>query len=331
VNHERKIIQTTLNGKIVETISNKSLTSIAKPFLKWAGGKGQILHEIENRLPNIIKQNKVIDSYIEPFVGGGAVFFHLMNNYKIKESTLIDNNKELLVGYQVIKQNPNELIKKLTSLEKDYHKKTEDERKEFFYQQRDAYNRQMKIFDYDNYSESWIDRTVYLIFLNRTCFNGLFRQNKSGEFNVPFGRYKNPRICDAENILQVHNSLQNTNIICGDFTDSMEFVREGSLVYFDPPYRPISSTAYFTDYSMDGFNDDEQKRLANYFRVLDKKGAFLILSNSDPKNEDPTDNFFDDLYKGFNIERIKAKRAISCVGSGRGEINELLIRNYPRK
>ena len=328
MNNERKIIQTTLDGKIVQTTIDFPNTHTAKPFLKWAGGKGQILHEIESRLPTTIKQSKIIDSYIEPFVGGGAVFFHLMNNYKIKESTLIDNNKELLIGYQVIKHNPNELIKKLAFLEKNFHRKTEDERKDFFYQQRDTYNTQMENFDYDNYNESWIDRAVYLIFLNRTCFNGLFRQNKSGEFNVPFGRYKNPRICDANNILQVHNSLQYTNIIYGDFIDSEKFVKKNSLVYFDPPYRPISSTAYFTDYSMVGFNDDEQKRLADYFRKLNKIGAFLILSNSDPKNENASDNFFDDLYQGFNIERIKAKRAISCVGSGRGEINELLIRNY---
>ena len=300
----------------------------AKPFLKWAGGKGQLLGVISKKLPTDIKNRKEINSYIEPFVGGGAVFFYLKKHFLVRESTLIDNNKELIIGFETIKNDPKKLIKKLLSLEQDYLKKSESKRKEFFYKQREAYNKQMLDFDYNQYNNTWIDRTVFLIYLNKTCFNGLFRQNKKGEFNVPFGRYKNPTICNEENLLEVHEALQNTKIICGDFSDAGKFIRGDSFVYFDPPYRPLSSTANFTDYSSTGFNDIEQKRLAKFFKEMDKRGASLMLSNSDPKNEDENDNFFDDLYKEFKIERIKAKRSISCMGSGRGKINELLIRNY---
>jgi len=269
-----------------------------------------------------------VNNYIEPFVGGGAVFFHLKNNYKIKKATLIDFNKELIIGYEVIKRNPKELVIKLQELEASYLKRNEDDRKAFFYEQRDLYNNQMNDFDYDNYNTDWISRTIFLIFLNRTCFNGLFRQNSKGEFNVPFGRYKNPKICNKANILQVHQVFQNTEIVCGDFSLANEYVTKDSFVYFDPPYRPISKTSSFTDYSKNGFNDNEQVRLAEFFKEMDQVGANLMLSNSDPKNTNPEDNFFDDLYEGFIIERIKAKRMISSKGAGRGEINELLIRNY---
>ncbi len=300
----------------------------AKPFLKWAGGKGQLLPEIEKRLPKKIKNTRKVDNYVEPFVGGGAVFFYLNNNYTIKKATLIDNNKELIIGYKVIQNNPQELIEQLRSIERQYLKKSSTERERFYYEQRDKYNKQMRDFDYQHYSEEWIKRAVYLIFLNRTCYNGLFRQNSKGEFNVPMGRYKNPTICDAKNILEVHESLKKATIICGDFSEAEQYITQDSFVYFDPPYRPLSNTANFTDYSNAGFTDEEQKRLAAFYKKMDKRGAFLMLSNSDPKNEDPNDDFFDKLYAEFNIQRVKAKRAISCKGTGRGEITELLITNY---
>ena len=300
----------------------------AKPFLKWAGGKGQLLGVISEKLPTEIKNKKQIHSYIEPFVGGGALFFYLKKHFLVRESILIDNNKELIIGFKIIKNDPQKLIKKLRLLERDYLNKSESERKEFFYEQREAYNTQMQDFDYKHYNDNWIDRTVFLIFLNKTCFNGLFRQNKKGEFNVPFGRYKNPTICNEENILEVHKALQNTKVLCGDFSDAGKYIQKDSFVYFDPPYRPLSPTANFTDYSSEGFNDIEQIRLAEFFKEMDKKEAYLMLSNSDPKNEDVNDDFFDNLYSEFIVERVKAKRAISCKGSGRGEITELLIRNY---
>jgi len=197
-----------------------------------------------------------------------------------------------------------------------------------FYKIRDAYNEQMEHFDYENYNMEWIERTKYLIFLNKTCFNGLFRQNSKGKFNVPFGRYKNPKICDRENIIEVHKVLKDTRVFCNDFTESGKYIREGSFVYFDPPYRPLNKTSNFTSYSKDGFNDEDQKRLADFFEEQDKKGAYLLLSNSDPKNEDHDDDFFDNLYKNYYIERISAKRYINRDASKRGEINEIIVRNY---
>jgi len=186
----------------------------------------------------------------------------------------------------------------------------------------------MEHFDYENYNMEWIERAKYLIFLNKTCFNGLFRQNSKGEFNVPFGRYKNPKICDRENIIEVHKALKDTRVFCNDFTESGKYIREGSFVYFDPPYRPLNKTSNFTSYSKDGFNDEDQKRLADFFEEQDKKGAYLLLSNSDPKNEDHDDDFFDNLYKNYYIERISAKRYINRDASKRGEINEIIVRNY---
>lgn len=310
------------------TLLTKEEVLSAKPFLKWAGGKGQLLDEITERLPKNIQDTKQIDNYVEPFVGGGAVFFHLRNNFEVRKATLIDINRELIIGYRVIQKNPHKLIEKLSAIEKKYLEKSQKERKKFYYQTRESYNEQMLDFDYKHYNDEWIVRAKYLIFMNRTCFNGLFRLNKKGEFNVPFGRYKNPTICHTENILEVHRALQGTNIIRGDFTEAEKFIQKKTFVYFDPPYRPLSSTANFTDYSKSGFNEKDQIRLGEFFQKMDEKGAYLMLSNSDPKNEDPDDDFFDDLYKNFIIKRVKAKRAISCKGSGRGEITELLITNY---
>jgi len=309
------------------TFLNREYTN-AKPFLKWAGGKTQLLEAFNDRLPNSIKKDRVIDSYIEPFVGGGAFFFFLKRNFDIKESFLFDINKELIVGYKAIKNNHKELIDELCSIEELFLNKSQEERKEFYYLMRDEYNNQMHDFDYDNYNSEWIERAKYLIFLNKTCFNGLFRQNSKGGFNVPFGRYKNPTICDRKNLEEVNNALQNTNIFCTDFTESGKYVKAGSFVYFDPPYRPLNKTSTFTSYSKDGFSDNDQIRLADFFKKLDNKGAYLMLSNSDPKNENPDDEFFDELYNGYNIERVPAKRFINCDASKRGAINEIIVRNY---
>ncbi len=300
----------------------------ARPFLKWAGGKTQLLIEFQNRLPESIREKKLINNYIEPFIGGGAMFFFLKRNYEVKNSIIMDINKELIIGYKTLKNDYNAVIDKLCAIEETYLKKTDDKRKEFYYKIRDDYNEQMKDFDYKNYGENWIDRTSFLIFINKTCFNGLFRQNLKGGFNVPFGRYKNPKICDKDNIIEVGKALKNTEIINGDFTLSSHYIEKESLVYLDPPYRPLNKTSNFTSYSKDGFDDNDQHRLAQFFKEMDKKGAYLMLSNSDPKNEDPDDEFFDNLYKEYKIERVPAKRFINCDASKRGEINELIIRNY---
>jgi DNA adenine methylase len=300
----------------------------AKPFLKWAGGKNQLLMEFNKILPQKILRNKKIHNYVEPFVGGGAMFFFLRNNYKIKRSMLIDVNRELILGYKVIQNNYKELIHELHVLKDDYLSKSEEIRKDYYYEIRSAYNHQMTDFDYNNYNNEWIDRAVYLIFLNKTGFNGLFRQNSKSEFNVPMGRYKNPKICDEGNIIKVNRSLKNTLIICGDFTLAEEYINKKSFVYFDPPYRPLNKTSNFTSYAKEGFTDYDQKRLAEFYRKMANKGAFLMLSNSDPKNNNPNDNFIDELYNGFNIKRVPARRIINCDASKRGELNEIIIRNY---
>lgn len=299
----------------------------AKPFLKWAGGKKQLLSELEQSLPEQIKEDKIIEKYIEPFLGGGAFFFYLKRNYEVKKSYLLDINKELIIGYITIKNNPKELINELYEIQNIYYEKSNEGRKKFFYEIREGYNKQMYNFNFDNYNEEWVKRTSYLIFLNRTCFNGLFRQNSKGEFNVPFGRYKKPKICDKFNIYKVHHALKNSKIICGDFTKSEKYISENCVVYLDPPYRPIKQTSNFTDYSKGGFTEDDQIRLYQFYEKMNQRGTYLILSNSDPKNEKPDDNFFDELYKNYNIERVKATRMINSKPTGRGKIFELIITN----
>ncbi|ADD01792.1 DNA adenine methylase [Thermoanaerobacter italicus Ab9] len=314
---------------LIET-SDKILSILnnAKPFLKWAGGKTQLLDELCKRLPSSLIQSGEIERYVEPFVGGGAFFFFLKRNFKVKESFLIDINKELIIGYKVIQNNVNELIDELSSMEEKYLKLSEEQRKDFYYNIRDEYNRQKGNFDYVNYNLDWVKRAAYLIFLNKTCFNGLYRLNKKGEFNVPFGKYKNPTICDVDNLIEVSKALENTEVICADFEESKKYIHKNTLVYLDPPYRPLNNTSNFTSYNEDGFDDDDQRRLAQFFKEMDKRDAYLILSNSDPKNEDVDDNFFDELYAGFIIERVKAKRYINSNGDKRGDISELIIRNY---
>ncbi|HOI76960.1 MAG TPA: DNA adenine methylase [Methanofastidiosum sp.] len=317
-----------INNISGNTIKSADNTIIAKPFLKWAGGKSQLIPELSSRLPKNIINTEVIVSYIEPFVGGGAIFFYLKSRFQINNSYLFDINKELIVGYKVLQNDPKELINHLKNLEIEYISKNEEERKSCYYTIRDRYNSQVNSFDYINYNTGWIERASHMIFLNRTCFNGLFRQNRNGEFNVPHGRYKNPKICDKENIRKVNLALKNTEIICGDFTDSLKYANNNSLVYLDPPYRPLTKTSSFTSYSKEEFTDEDQIRLSKFYKELDEKGAYLILSNSDPKNEDPKDDFFDNLYKDFTIERVNAKRIINCDPNKRGEIKELIIRNY---
>ncbi|MEN6591865.1 MAG: DNA adenine methylase [Methanobacterium sp.] len=298
----------------------------AKPFVKWAGGKGQLMGELGKRLPSEILQDGVIPRYVEPFVGGGAMFFHLQGRYEIRESYLSDNNADLILTYEVIKKDAQRLIDELLEIESFHLQKSEDERKENYYRIREAYNSQ-KI-DHQTMSQEWIERAAYFIFLNKTCFNGLYRLNSKGLFNVPFGRYKNPTICDGKNLKAVQDYLKDTNLFQGDFTDSKEYINEESFVYLDPPYRPLNHTSHFTNYSKEGFNDDSQKKLANFFKETDEKGAKLMLSNSDPKNQDEGDKFFDELYSDFNLERIPAKRNINRDASRRGKINELIVRNY---
>ncbi|NLJ33697.1 MAG: DNA adenine methylase [Firmicutes bacterium] len=300
----------------------------AKPFLKWAGGKTQLLAELSRRLPAQIKESKTISTYVEPFLGGGAFFFYLQEMFALENVYLMDINKELMLAYKVVQREPEALISHLDRLEEEYLCLDTSGRRELYYQIRQQYNRQRLTFDYGSYGKDWSRRASQLIFLNKTCFNGLFRQNKRGEFNVPHGRYKKPAICAAANIREVSKALAGVNLLCADFLSSEAYVQAGSLVYFDPPYRPLTRTARFTSYTGGDFTDEDQIRLAKYFRKLDQRNAFLLLSNSDPVARDPRDDFFDHLYRGFRMERVFAKRNINCHGKKRGEITELIIRNY---
>jgi len=308
-------------------MKSKANSLKAKPFLKWAGGKTQLLVELEERIPNKIKFTGNIKKYVEPFVGGGSMFFYLKKNYKIEKAYLFDINKDLILAYNVIKNYPAELIKFLSKFEKNYLKKDPDRRKDYYYRKRKEFNEQIKNFNYEKYDYRWIARTAYIIFLNRTCFNGLFRQNRNGEFNVPHAFYKTPNICNAENIIAVNNVLKNTEIICGDFEISERYITKDSFVYLDPPYRPLNKTSSFTDYSKEGFTEGDQRRLSNFYKEMNKRGAFLMLSNSDPTNEKEEDKFFDNLYRGYHIDRVFAKRIINCNATGRGQIRELIITN----
>jgi DNA adenine methylase len=300
----------------------------AKPFLKWAGGKSQLLNELESNFPPHILETKEIDLYIEPFVGGGALFFYLLSNYSVKKSVINDINQDLMLTYKVIKLFPEELIKKLDKIQTQYLKLNTEDRKEYFYEKlRTPYN-QLNV-DYKREDkQTWTDKATLLISLNKTCFNGLYRQNNKGEFNVPVGRYKNPKILDEENLRDVSKLLQNAEILCGSY-DAIEIPdSKKAFIYFDPPYRPLSTTASFTKYSKGDFNDEDQEALSKYYRKLDKRGHYLLLSNSDPTNTDENDLFFDKLYKGYHIQRVLAKRFINSDSSKRKAIRELLITNY---
>jgi len=294
----------------------------AKPFLKWAGGKTQLLAQIGARLPFEITTGQ-IDKYVEPFVGGGAVFFYLAQRYSsIKHFYLYDINEDLIRCYNAIKDNFDAIVAELQILQSAFlAKRTSYSRKQLFLSVR-------KEFNLEKVSHFGFATAAKLIFLNKTCYNGLYRVNRKGEFNVPFGDYKNPTICDEDNLFNVSRILQKAEIICGDFESSEKNITKKTFVYFDPPYRPLSTTASFTSYSKDNFTDHDQICLAKFCKRVDHKGAKFLLSNSDPKNEDPTDHFFENHYKDFEIEKVKAIRAINCKASGRGQINELLITNY---
>lgn len=299
----------------------------AKPFLKWAGGKGQLLNKFQDLYPQQLK-NKKIKTFYEPFLGSGAVFFDIAQNYEIESAFLYDINEELILTYKVIQKDVIKLLDFLYRYQKTYIKLDKIKRQEFFYDQRTNYNLQRFNIDYNMYSESWFPRAAQLIFLNRTCFNGLYRINSKGEFNSPVGDYDNPTICDEQNLLAVNKVLEIAEIKRADFKEIINDLKAKSFIYFDPPYRPISETASFKAYTKHGFADCEQLQLAQLYKQLDKKGSKIMLSNSDPKNNDPNDNFFDEIYNGYNIFRVPARRMINSDPTKRGAINEIVVTNY---
>ena len=308
------------------SLPNEILQS--KPFLKWAGGKTQLLKEIDSHLPQEIVDSNHIEKYFEPFVGGGAVFFHLKSYLNIDEIYLSDINKELILTYKVIKNHPKKLIKRLRYISEYYKSKNDEERKNYYYFVRNSFNNHLIGFDYEKYSSEHIKRASQMIFLNKTCFNGLFRVNSDDEFNVPMGRYKNPLICDEENILAVSHDLKKARIENASYLESEELIDESSFVYLDPPYRPLRRDTNFLGYSKGNFDDNCQRELGQFYKRISDKGAKVLLSNSDPKNTDSNDDFFDEIYQDFNIDRVYAKRYINSKGDKRGDISEILVSNY---
>lgn len=292
----------------------------ARPFVKWAGGKGQLLDVLKENLPQ--GMGKAITKYAEPFVGGGALLFAILNEYDLEQIYINDNNRELINAYSAIKNECDALIEKLKVLQEEYEKLDGEERQAYYYAQRDLFN-EMSLT-----AENAVAKASLFIFLNKTCFNGLYRVNKSGKFNVPAGKYKKPLICDEENLKHISQKLQNVILRSMDYRDVESFADNHTLVYFDPPYRPLNTTSGFTSYTENQFNDNDQIELANFYKKLSNKGIKVMLSNSDPYNVNYEDNFFDDLYAEFTVQRITAVRLINSDAEKRGNVTELLIKNY---
>lgn len=290
----------------------------AKPFVKWAGGKGQLLREILDGFPQGFWHNDDL-VYVEPFVGGGAVLFHLLKHFpNIKRAVANDKNPRLMAAYRAIKYSPRELVGALSCLQAEYLPQDQIGRKAMFLSARARFN------------EGGLDDVELaslFIFLNRTCFNGLYRENSSGEYNVPHGRYARPLICDAPTILADSRILQRVELRCGDFTETLQYAGEHTLYYIDPPYKPLTATASFTSYVKESFDDGDQERLRHFCDMLAERGGKFLQSNSDAKNEGDGEGFFDRLYAPYSIRRVYATRAINADPTKRGRLTELLISN----
>lgn len=293
----------------------------AKPFLKWAGGKGQLLSQLSEHLPERISREPF--AYIEPFVGGGAMLFYMLQHFcNIKKVVINDINEDLILTYRTIKDDVEALISKLAKIEEGYLAIVEqDKRSQLFYEIREQYNQ---------HDGNAIERVSQLIFLNKTCFNGLFRVNKRGQFNVPFGKYANPTICNAEVLRADSQLLQSAQVeICqGDYAQTLRHIDGLTFVYLDPPYRPLDATSSFTAYAKGDFNDDDQRALAAFCHQLNDAGCYWMESNADCSAKNPEDTFFEELYKDFRIERVYASRFINANPEKRGKLTELLIKNY---
>lgn len=300
---------------------NRTEEKAVKPFLKWAGGKGQLIKEIEQYYPF---ENGKITKYSEPFVGGGAVLFDILSKYDLDEVYISDINAELINTYRIIRDDIDVLIEMLHAMQNDFIPLDTEHRKGYYLNKRIRFN-ELKVNVDKNIN---LEKAALMIFLNKTCFNGLYRVNKKGLFNVPMGAYKNPMICDEKNLRAVSKKLHRVTIVCGDYRESADFIDENTFVYFDPPYRPITDTASFTAYTENLFNDDAQIELAQFVGDMDKKGAKIVISNSDPKNSNTEDDFFDNIYSAHKIKRVEATRMINCNSEARGKIKELLISNF---
>ena len=302
---------------------NPSKPITAKPFVKWAGGKGNLLQKLEALLPTDFDDLENI-TYIEPFVGGGAMLFYMLQRHKcIRRAVINDINADLIRCYQLIAYDPQILIERLKTIENRFYNLDLPSRKEFFYDYRDQYNSEGVHPD---------ERAALFIFLNHTCFNGLHRVNAAGKFNVPYGRYKKPVICNEELIMADHRLLNSVELVIrqpGDY----KLVRQNlsrnhsNFVYFDPPYRPLSATSSFKEYSNNPFEDRQQEELKHFCDRLSAQNCLIMQSNSDSKTENG-DSYFETLYDGYDIQRILASRFINADPEKRKKLTEVVIRNY---
>lgn len=309
-------------------VTSAKVTPAARPFLKWAGGKRQLVPTIDEHLPTIIRDG-TINRYVEPFLGGGAVFFYIRQRWEVRQCYISDDNLDLVNTFVVVRDEFEALVKALNALGERYEALTHADRGEMFYEVREDYNSTRDRFVQGENGDTKVVRAAQTIFLNRTCFNGLYRVNSKGDYNVPHGRYKNPQICDKENLRSVSHALQGVRVSWGSYETCEKYVDDRTFVYFDPPYRPLPNTPSFTAYSKtSSFGDKDQRSLANFFSVLHRKGASLMLSNSDPHVTDEADEFFDNLYADFNILRVTANRAINSNAKKRGAITDVLVTNY---
>jgi DNA adenine methylase len=312
-------------------MSDSSLRTDAQPFLKWAGGKRQLIPTIRKMLPTGILDGS-ITRYIEPFVGGGAVFFFVKQHLPLKSFYISDDNPDLINAYVVIRDSPEALLEELSRLAGRYLPLGAEDRSESFYRIRDEYNATRSDDSYSSKTDANVARAAQTIFLNRTCFNGLYRVNSNGNYNVPHGRYKSPKICDEINIRLVSCALDGVEVSCSSYENCESVTDKRTFIYFDPPYRPLPNTPSFTAYSKtSSFGDNDQRRLADFFTLLHDQHAMLMLSNSDPRVTDKEDSFFDALYSKFNICRVEANRAINSDATGRGAITEILVTNYSQE
>lgn len=294
---------------------------MAKPFVKWAGGKGKLINTIEKRLPADFDSQKSV-TYIEPFVGGGAFLFYMLSNHRnISRVIINDINPTLINCYRRIQVSPKQFIKKLSKLEKEYLSITNIEDKHrYYYQARNIFN--------ELHDKNSLTAAIYFIFLNKTCFNGLYRENAHGKFNVPIGSYHNPTICNAPQIMEVHKALQNVEILCGDYVDVMSRIdwNEYNFFYFDPPYRPLLNSNNFRDYCLAGFDDSNQENLADLCRFINNHGGRFLVSNSNSEIQ-PGVNYFKELYTPFHFETINAPRFIRC----QYDAKDVIMYNYESK
>ena len=296
------------------------MRTIAKPFIKWVGGKGQLIEQLEAKLPADF-DNWDNATYIEPFIGGGAMLFYMLQQHpNIKRAVINDINPDLITCYRTVRDNVELLIPALRDMQAEYHALSDMEAKrEMFMAVRQSYNEK---------NLDPIENTVKFFFLNRTCFNGLYRVNKRGLYNVPWGKYIQPQICDEYTLRTDSELLKRVEILEGDFEDTLSYAQGNTLFYFDPPYRPLSDTSSFNDYTKDAFNDDSQVRLKEFCDHVNVDGHCFMLSNSDCKGKNEADNFFEVLYANYYIDRVMASRNVNANGAKRGKISELLIRNY---